>query len=455
MLDTDYRLIFDAYYGTGGFCSGSYLTRHKREVDRDYTARQENAYYLNYFAPITNALVTPIFKKPATRDWTGAASLMEKFMQDVDGSGTNMAEFMKSAALKAKLYGSCFIIVDNFSTGGDDTMADVLQKRRFPYAYCLAPQQIIDYEADKMGRLSRIEFRDSKQTSPLGNEYYTMRFDRQGWRRTDSDNSIIEQGTYNFGCVPAVVLMSKNLSGLTLMPPSELLPLAKVNRTIYNLCSWLNEILKNVTFPILTLPSLDAKDVIVGNNNALGYNPEFSHEPDFIAPPSDPANILKEQILNMVQEMYRMAGLSFVTGSKTDTSGVSKQWDFERLNQQLADFAAQIQTAEINIVRLFGLWMNQQIDYRISYPDDFNISDIAYELQNAQALIDLGLSDELKIEVLKKLLSLIFPDMESVRFDEIVKSAENKIEEDKNAFGSQPNDRLLQDDEDEHDEEDK
>ena len=161
--------------------------------------------------------------------------------------------------------------------------------------------------------LRSLTFHDIKKTGTLTQEYYTMTFDRNGWRRVDSDRGIVGQGTYNFGCVPAVILMCKNLNGLPLTPPSEMLSLAKVNRTIYNLCSWLNEILKNITFPILTLPSLDTRDVIVGNNNALGYNPEFSHEPNFIAPPSDPANILKEQILNMVQEMYRMAGLSFVT----------------------------------------------------------------------------------------------------------------------------------------------
>lgn len=429
MLTYDYDLIYNAYYGTNGFDNGGYLIKHKRETDEDYATRQENAYYLNYFAPITNSLVTPIFKKPAVRDWNGAKNFMELFVQDIDGNKTTIGEFMKRAALKAKLYGSCFIVVDNVGNYKDgETIADVLKDRRFPYAFCLAPSQITSYKADKMGQLIYLEFSDIKEIGSVANEYYTMRFDREKWERIDSDGSWVNKGVHNLGRVPAVVLTCKDSNSISLFPPSEMLPLAKVSKAIYNASSWLTEIFRSVTFPLLTIPSLDAKNIVIGNNNALGYEPEYSHEPNFIAPPSDPANVLKEHILDLVQEMYRMAGLSFVTGTKTDTSGVSKQWDFERLNQQLADFAQNIQRAEADLINIFSLWINQPIEYNVSYPNDFNISDIAYELENAQAILDLNLSDELREDVLKKVLTVCFPDMDALRFDEIVASLKEQQE---------------------------
>ena len=64
----DYTLLKDAYYGSGGFETGRYLNKHKREADDDYRFRQKNAYYLNYFSPIVNALVDPIFKRQPLRD---------------------------------------------------------------------------------------------------------------------------------------------------------------------------------------------------------------------------------------------------------------------------------------------------------------------------------------------------------------------------------------------------
>lgn len=32
----DYNLLRDAYYGAGGFATGSYLNKHKRESNEDY-----------------------------------------------------------------------------------------------------------------------------------------------------------------------------------------------------------------------------------------------------------------------------------------------------------------------------------------------------------------------------------------------------------------------------------
>ena len=68
-----YTLLKDSYYGTGGYQSGDYLLKHKRETDADYQDRKRSAYYLNYFAPIVNALVDPIFKRKPLRDGNVAA----------------------------------------------------------------------------------------------------------------------------------------------------------------------------------------------------------------------------------------------------------------------------------------------------------------------------------------------------------------------------------------------
>ena len=274
MLTYDYDLIYNAYYGTNGFDNGGYLIKHKRETDEDYQTRQENAYYLNYFAPITNSLVTPIFKKPAVRDWNGAKNFMELFVQDIDGNKTTIGEFMKRAALKAKLYGSCFIVVDNFSTySEDETVADVLKNRKIPYAFCLAPQQVTAYEADKIGIITSIDFQDIKQINSDAGKYYAMHFDKTSWKRYD-DKNIYETGTHNLGRVPVTVLTCKQLEDMTLKPPPELLPLAKVAKAIYNTSSWLTEIFRSVTFPLLTIPSLDAKNIVIGRNvKHIGYNP--------------------------------------------------------------------------------------------------------------------------------------------------------------------------------------
>ena len=56
-----YKLLEDAYAGRGGFQTGEYLVRHKREAADKYSLRQKLSYYLNYIKPCVDAHVAPVF----------------------------------------------------------------------------------------------------------------------------------------------------------------------------------------------------------------------------------------------------------------------------------------------------------------------------------------------------------------------------------------------------------
>ncbi len=47
-------------------------------------------------------------------------------------------------------------------------------------------------------------------------------------------------------------------------PTPDLLNIAKTAKVLYNTCSWLDEILRNETFPLLTIPTLDASELTIG-----------------------------------------------------------------------------------------------------------------------------------------------------------------------------------------------
>lgn len=421
----NYNLLKDAYFSTGGFENGGYLERHKRESDEDYRKRQNVAHYPNYFASIVNALVDPIFKRNPLRDYEGNASvLVEAFLKDVDGKGTSIAEFMKKAGITAKIYGVAFIVIDN----ADDevlTLQDALDKRAFPYAYIVSPENVEDYGLNRMGQIEYIKIREIESIDNGAINYRYTYFDREKWSVTGGKNGK-KEGEDSLGVVPVVPLFSRLLEQMTLLPAPEFLPLAKAAKAIYNYSSWLDEILYNQTFPILTIPSLDAKDIVVGTNNALGYAPESSHAPAFIAPPSDPANVLLNKIQSTAQEMYKMANLSFIDSSG-NLSGISRKWEFERTNQQLANFAGLCASAEMQMMKIFAKWVGGDIVYTVSYPLDFGIVDIEAELQEAQAVLDMNLSNGLNEEVLKRVLATYCPDITDERFDEIINEFNQEI----------------------------
>lgn len=431
----NYQLLRDAYFGSGGFASGAYLTKHKRESEDDYRFRRQNAYYLNYFAPIVNALVDPIFKHPPMRDYSGPLDdIVQDFLSDVDGSGMDIDTFMKRAAIMAKVYGVAFIIVDMERETSARNMAEVKHTRQYPYLRVVSPETVESrYGIDKAGNITHIEFKEIEGIKDGTITYRYCYYDANGWR-ISGETSGKTSGSYNLGgLVPVIPLFSRLLEQQTLLPNSDMMPIARTAQALYNHCSWLGEILRNQTFPLLTIPTLDAKDITIGTNNALGYSPDSSHPPDFIAPPSDPAKTLQEQIASLVQEMYRMASLSFMQSVSTaaQASGISRQWEFERTNQQLCNFARSIGHAEILILKVFQRYFHiDKEEYSVVYPDDFGIVDIEGELKEAQEVIDLGLTDDLKEEVMKKVLAAYCPDLPDERFDELIESL-HKQQEDK------------------------
>lgn len=433
----NYSLLHDAYFGSGGFASGAYLTKHKRESDEDYAFRCQNAYYLNYFAPITNALVDPVFKKEPLRDYESSIDdIVHDFLEDVDGGGMGIGTFMKRAAIMAKVYGVAFIVVDMAQNTAARNMSELRKSRAYPYLRVLSPDEIngtTEYGIDRSGNLTYIEFKEVAGIAEGTVKYQYCRYSLDGWQKS-GDDLAATRGSYNLGRVPVIPLFPRLLEQKTMTPNSDMLPIATAAKALYNHCSWLGEILRNQTFPLLTIPTLDAKELTIGTNNALGYSPDSAHQPNFIAPPSDPATVLQTQISMLVHEMYRMASLSFMqTETAQNASGIARQWEFERTNQQLSNFARNIGKAEQAVVETFCRYLNADIEYRVTYPDDFGITDIESELKQAQEVLDLNLTDELKPDILKKVLNAYLPDTTNEREEELLRALEKEQEDKENA----------------------
>ena len=153
VLIDKYELLDNAYRASGGFEDGSYLIPHPREQAEKYIRRKNMSYYINYVKPVVDGHVNPIFKSKPIRK--GLSPTYEKFIQDVDGNGTTLTRFMKKAAIRAKLHGVEFIIVDmeQLEEGQIVTEKDIIEQRLYPYLYLVSPSQVNNWALDKFGRL--------------------------------------------------------------------------------------------------------------------------------------------------------------------------------------------------------------------------------------------------------------------------------------------------------------
>ena len=423
MSKPNYGLLKNAYYGTGGFEDGGYLIKHPREADDKYNKRKEISYYLNYVSAVVDGHVNPIFRAPIKRDWKNSSlSEFELFIEDVDCSGTAIDSFMKMAALSAKLYGIVFIVVDNFQEL-PATKDKTLKERKFPYLYLVNPESVKEYKLDRLGRLTEFSFAEK-----VGEAEQTRTLTTEGWSIEGEGSS---NGAHSLGVVPVVPLLSRKVKLTEDLPPSEFTAISRTNMNIFQQCSWLNEILQNQTFPLLIYPSKEATKLIIGSENALGFDGEKSqHAPNFIAPPSGPSEAIASNIDRLIKEIYRMAQMSHATGVQTQLSGTAKAWDFEENNMALSDFAENLENAEMRIGKIFSLYCNSaEFNYSCVYSRDFKVPDIKGELEIAQAAIDLNFGELFNTEVLKRVLEVMFPGLESESYDAIVASLAKALED--------------------------
>lgn len=426
-----YELLRNAYYGTGGFETGTYLVQHKRELADNFAARQLIAHYLNYVASVVNSHVDPVFRKEAQRDWEGqGAEMWQKFYDDADCSGYSLPRCIKRMAAESKLYGVTFVVMDNVAEP-PATLAGVLEQRALPYIFSVTPDRVVDWKTDKLGRLTSITYTEVVDGHSQNQEDYCLRtWTTMDWSLTNRNKDVThESGQHNLGMVPVIPYFSRPGQPGVMKPPSEFLSIARTNLHLFNLCSWLSEMLWNQTFAVLTYPVKDNNQpskLTIGTNNALSYDGTLSHAPDFIAPPADPATVMQGQIDRLIQEIYRMAALSFVTGTKEASSGLAKGWDYETTNRILADFAGNSEYVEIRIAGLFAAWMKTQLEYSCTYPDDFGLTDVMAALEAAGLVKDFDIQSETLLEeVVKKILTVYLPDLDSEIYDKILKEVKD------------------------------
>ena len=418
-----YQLLRDAYFGDGQFEGGGALVKHERESAGNYVKRRALAYYLNYTGPIVNASVDPIFRNEIKREYNDTAKF-KMFLDDADRTGADLQNYIRRLAVMAKLYGVVYVVVNNEAELGETVQAN-LDKRALPYLVAVLPQEVTHWRFDERGRLVEFGYKSTVKDSEDKARVRYYLWTEAEWRVLDENKQALRQGAHALKRLPVVQWFGRSNDPMEVLPSPEFLSVAQTNYHVYQLCSWHTQILQNQTFNILTMPDSGETEITIGTNNVLTYPPESQHPPAFIAPDAAPAQVLTEQIDRLIREMYRMSGIDSVIGVQTAKSGVARQWDFERTNQRLVDFAIQCEEAEKAIVALYEAWTGESIGYSCEYPRDFKIADVTEGLQRSQLALDMDFASKTyRIEVARKVLEAYLPNIEPATYDAIIKELE-------------------------------
>ncbi|MDA3046701.1 phage portal protein [Campylobacter sp. VBCF_06 NA8] len=385
-----WEFLDNAYNETGGFANGGYLQKYTRETSDKFAMRQSVAYYINYNKPIIDRFSGYLFKKKPKR--LSENEIINQILDDVDLNGNNLDIFIQNIFKTAFLYGTAFILVDMPKDLGD-SLADQKQKRAFPYFKELNPLSLYDFYI-KNGVLEWIIFEFNIETKePFAKAVSEKRYyfwSKDEFQIRNSSGDILEASQHNLGFVPVVALQF----GSELLGDTLSYEVAQIAKRIYNARSELDEILRGQTFSILAyhVPQGEntPSELKVSTDNALLYS---GNKPEFISPSQDSASTYFTHIENLENIIDEISLNPVNLSTKSDDSGVALKYKFENLNGYLNFLSNSLEDLERKLFDLVFKYLNSEYNYSVSYPNDFQISDLTSDIANAHALKEFGMPE--------------------------------------------------------------
>lgn len=445
IFDNLFRLFINGQQQNTQTIYGNLFMHPKERVD-DYNRRVNMSYYYNFCSPIIDIYSDHLFKQAVNEKWGSIEPTIKLVNENIDRMGSSIQDFRRHVADMAQVYGHCFVIVDSPAISKTQeivTRADQIEKRAFPYLTLYPPQRIKNWALDEFGQAYWVlveETYDGNEDPSAYKDNATQECQYRLWTRTewklyDDEYNLIEQGTHSLGEVPIVCVFDKkskrqrNFLGI-----SQIADIAFIARDIYNSSSELRQILRDQTFSFLAIQgsSEEYGALDLGTGKALLY-PEGRNAPVYVSPPADNARTYFDHIDRQIIKIFQIAkvdagagvsGAAKATPASTGTmdtqSGVSKAWSFNQTNSSLSTKSSNLEEAELRWWQLFAAWEGVTFDGSIQYPNEFSITDIMDDINEAEAEATLSLGKSFNIEVKTAIVKKKFPRMDDQEIAKMV-----------------------------------
>lgn len=385
-------LCRQAYEGGEEFINRANLFSHCREKAEEYTDRLARAYYLNYSAPAVDTYSFFLFKTPVTRKYKEDSEKISSFLEDCDRKGTDFDKFIKDLVTSVLVAGSEFVAVD-VPQVETLTVQQEKEANKKPYLYTIKTENVLDFEEDDKGLvwIKYLEEREDKggkwDYEGTGKKVVYVIWSRGHYISYDKEGTVVDDIKLNIDFVPIVPIRFQEGKSL-------IRDIARINRSLFNWCSLLDELLYRQTFSWLIVPSdpnEPLKEKKIGTSWCFTFNPESKHLPTFISPDASNASTLENRCNNAIQEIYRISNINFNT-KDVGKSGIAKAYDFMNINKTLAAIAYTFQEAERSIFQIIGKYygtevsfdsdnkFENELDIFIQYPTEFAITAVADRL---------------------------------------------------------------------------
>ena len=396
------QLVRDAYYKEGGFADGSYLTQYNTESDESYQFRQSTATCPSFVSVTVDSMLAPIL---GGIESVYENPILEAFVMDADGYGSNWENLRDEFALKADLDG-CQIAMLDTESEQPSSIGEMMGMRTFPKVITISPLDITYYRMLGRGKFDYFIYSsyidENANTvygvykSDNGGEFYYTKSE-SGHTDDLSDPQPV--------LVPPMIYAPKGYSDDYTLPTSNYANTARLQKAYYNNDSNIVVQTNKTSHVLLSYPGqFDDANAKFTAISLLEYSEMSNKAPAYITPP-DTITRLMDWGKQKEYEAYTEQNLGILyTGSMA--SGESKKWSDSIRQQLLRDKSKRLADFVMVLLDSFLILTNQNVDgaYKLVFPVDFESLTEDKDLENLQKWDSINIAPENMIRLKKEAL---------------------------------------------------
>jgi len=439
-----WRCYRDLYIGGEQFKLNAqrHLIPRQKEPGDVYRERLTRVFYENYVGSIVDWYAATLFRREPVLTFEGAnergQAFFGEFVEDVDRKGTALADFLRKQLVEAMVAGQSFVLVDFPRMGerpGNLAEEDASGASR-AYLVDYRAEDLINWSLDDCGNFEWVVLRTevTRQDRVEDVEWLTEKrwayYDKQNFRLYRQVSSgggtgaveLIDEGVHGLAKLGRVPLFGLRIpEGLWMVNRAGSLQLEHFNKS--NALSWA------LTMGLFAMPVVYSErewSQMVGESYYIQLGPEDRF--GWTEPEGKVYQIAADNLTSLQEEIYRVcympqAGGPLGQGGRQ--SGVSKQLDSSITQEVLRAYGDAVKDQVRRVLKAIDAAREDGLAIGVGGLDEFDITDFAVEVDDAQKLLGLGAeSSTLKKEVQKKLALKYLADARQDVKDRIVAEIE-------------------------------
>ena len=417
-----WNFLSDSYIGGYDYYRGKHLEPFYYESTGDYEKRLRMNALDNHVKSIVGIYNSFLYRRPIYRDWGSIKDdpSLNSFLKDADLDGRSYEAFLRDLSAYVMVYGHTWCIVDkpNVIT---NTRAEELAQEIRPYVSIFTPENVLDWEYKRETNglyvLTYLKVREEIVGTTQYIREYTPEEIRVYKVEEDAPNeaNIISVIPNELGKIPATCVYAErsNIRGVGI---SAIGDIADIQRSIYEEHSEIIELTKLTNHPSLVKTASTEASAGAGAIIQIPDDITDATKPYLLQPNGQNISSLLESMRHKIESVDRAAALGGIRSVESRRlSGIGLQTEFQLLSAKLSSFAASMELAEEQIMRIWCMYQDVVWDGEIHYPRSFSIQDKANDIAMLKLAKESNPTNPVLLkEIDKRMLEIIVDDPEEL-----------------------------------------